>query len=118
MKSVGCGNVAVVTFRPSKEINSIIKRLVKQGKAKNKSDAVNKLLLKEASSSMEEMKATGIIIQCPMRPVSFPPTNPYLKINLSVDSSVCKTCQSNPCDAWKDVKTWDVISPATKITTP
>jgi len=110
---LGRGKLKTIGFRPSEKSDEAINLLLKNKEAKSKSEAVNILIERGLSSQSELGEATGIIVQCPMRPVPFPPKKPFQNINLPVDSSICKTCSKYPCDAWKDIESWAKVSPRT-----
>lgn len=107
----------VIAFRPSEKSEEAINLLIKSKEAKNKSDAVNQLIEKGLSPQSELGEETGVIVQCPIRPVPFPPKNPIMNISLPVDSSVCKTCSKYPCDSWGHIQSWARVSPKTTIAT-
>lgn len=54
---------------------------------------------------------TGMLIQCPLRPVPVPYEKPFVFWRAPVDSSVCKTCDKYPCESWEDLLSWQRTEP-------
>jgi len=109
---------SMMGFRPTEKSQDVIKAYIKENKV-NQTQAINELIAK--SSKLGDAptlgEGTGIIVQCPIRPLPFPIDNPIMKLRLPVDSSVCKTCSKYPCDSWGHVESWAKYSPKTAIAT-
>lgn len=91
----------VTCFRPSEKAEQAIVSLVKEKKAKNKSDAVNQLIQKALEPQLEFPpktddrkipETTGILVACELRSIPVPYDEPFVLWKPPVDSSVCKTC--------------------------
>ena len=54
----------------------------------------------DTGGSTSSRSATGIIINCPLRPLPIPYEKPLVTWKVPVDSSVCKTCRKYPCERW------------------
>lgn len=109
-----------IAFRPTEKTVEAIDVLLKNKEAKDRTEAVNKLIEKGLEHPRTEgEEPTGIILHCPLRLLPYPLEEPISLWKVPVDSSVCKTCHKHPCSSWEEQKSWERINPKSMIkTTP
>jgi hypothetical protein len=109
------GSNKPIAFRPTDELQKYIDAETKKDKTKSESQILNELfekclsylgLAKEDQIMAPSQLPTGTILECPLRPmtVQILKGGTWVYPKREVDSSVCKTCPSYPCESWKQLE--------------
>ena len=98
-------SVTIRTKAFSQPIKDYIERQLKKDKEATVTGLILDLVEKglthsEMGGITSSPSATGIIINCPLRPLPIPYEKPFVTWKVPIDSTVCKTCPKYPCESW------------------
>jgi len=103
---LGAGNVSSkpIAFRPTQKTNELIEKLLKEGKAKNKSDAINQLIGEaQTQPQLEHSEEEDYFTFPPF--LYCPQANTWLSkdtlLNPRSESSCQKCKDQKRCSAWR-----------------